>query len=456
MMLTIGYACRCEHREAFNNPFTVVITVVSLVLLLLGYQSKFIKTESEQKALGLFGIVGLFSLLAIAAIEWFNYFEPLAGTEPAMRSMTLLWTLYALLWIVPGFALRNMPIRLCGFAVLSGALIKTAGFDSYLAIGFCSWSWNAGRSYEDWTLLINPYFLTMLVPVIPAMALAVWTNRLAQLAQDKEPGTERSTVPERERIIWKAAGVCGLLAMLIYLSVECFQFFDSMEGKPEAGKRFLGTFALTVFWTLAGSIITIAALIYRSRTLRIISMTLMGIAVLKVLLLDVWTRPEYTIPFWNPYSLPMVLLAVMVLALGYLWVRRLSGEHEERNRYRSFAFFGVFFLWLALSAECFQSVRLLAGAGEAAWKAQMALSILWSLFAGVLIAIGFIWRSPVLRWMAIMLFAMTLLKILVVDMSGADALYRFGAVFALASLLALATWAYQRFKPEAVTTKASW
>jgi superfamily II helicase len=73
---------------------------------------------------------------------------------------------------------------------------------------------------------------------------------------------------------------------------------------------------------------------------------------------------------------------------------------------------------------------------------------LWSLFAGVLIAIGFIWRSPTLRWMAIILFATTLLKILIVDMAGVNELYRFGAVFALATLLALATWAYQRFRIE--------
>ena len=78
----------------------------------------------------------------------------------------------------------------------------------------------------------------------------------------------------------------------------------------------------------------------------------------------------------------------------------------------------------------------------------MALSILWSLFAGVLIAIGFIWRSATLRWMAILLFAATLTKIVIVDMSGVNELYRFGAVFALATLLAAATWAYQRFKPE--------
>jgi hypothetical protein len=100
-----------------------------------------------------------------------------------------------------------------------------------------------------------------------------------------------------------------------------------------------------------------------------------------------------------------------------------------------------------MSAECFQSVRLLQGTDQEAWQAQLALSILWSLFAGILILIGFVWRVPVLRWMAILLFAATLSKILVIDMAGVDELYRFGAVFVLALFLAGAAWAYQRFRP---------
>jgi uncharacterized membrane protein len=251
-----------------------------------------------------------------------------------------------------------------------------------------------------------------------------------------------------ERVAWKVAGMIGLVALLIYLSVECYQFFDAIESKQGVLERHLGTFALTVFWTLAASMFALLALFARSMTLRIVSMVLLGLATGKVLLLDLFLRPAYTVPFWNPYSFPMVMLAVMILVLSYLWVQRLAEDSIERKIYRFFIFFGVAFLWLTMSVECFQVVRLLAGAEEEAWRAQMALSILWSLFAGVLIWIGFVWRSTILRWMAIILFAGTLLKILIVDMSGVNELYRFGAVFALASLLALAAWAYQRFKPE--------
>jgi len=154
-------------------------------------------------------------------------------------------------------------------------------------------------------------------------------------------------------------------------------------------------------------------------------------------------------PFFNPYAMPILLLSMVVLALGCIWTSRLGDDDAaEREFYRYIAFAGVAFLWFTMSVECFRSVRLLAGAADEAWRAQMALSILWSLFAGVLIAIGFIWRSSILRWMAILLFGTTLLKVLIVDMQGVHELYRFGAVFVLALLLMSAAWAYQRFKPE--------
>jgi uncharacterized membrane protein len=582
-MILTGFAHRIEYQEAFNNPFSLVLIGGSLALLALGYQSMFFHTKAqrheekslsmplcEKSILGVFGVVGLFSLLAILTIEWRYYFQPPIGDPliPVLRSITLFWTLYALFWITFGFKIRNMPIRICGLIVLLGALTKTTFFDS--ATYFYRWwdlEWaRTWINYKDWDWipLINPYFLTMLCPVIPALALAAWTNRCCP-----------TYVEDKERIAWKTAGIIGLLALLIHSSVECYQFFDAWTQNlttPQIAAS-MASAALTFFWTLAASMLTVLALLYRSQTLRIISMVVLCVAVLKVfgdltfrpdyivpflnpfsapmiilavvllgigylwgnrlgnenkgerdvyrflsfggvaflwLVLSVecllsvqlfagaelgkyaltllWTvfatllalaalksqskvlrifsmvilliavlkvfgdlsfRPEYAVAYFNPYALPMILLAVSILVLGYLWACRLGDEDStERQVYRIFAFFGVFFLWLVMSAECFQSVRLLAGAGPAAWKAQMALSILWSVFAGILIGIGFVWRSATLRWMAILLFAATLLKVLIVDMSGVNELYRFGAVFVLACLLMAATWAYQRFKPE--------
>jgi uncharacterized membrane protein len=414
-----------------------VLIVQSIILLAIGYQSKFEKDNRE--IFGGFGIVGLYLLIAILTIEQYDFLNssPLDFGVEAFRSLTTLWSVYALFWITLASIVRSVPIRICGLIVLFGALAKTTFIDSAFPYGYYpGWEWAMQFSLDHWIVLANPYFLTMLCPVIPAIVIAVWVNR------------EKTIVGFCERIAWKVAGIIGLIALLIYLSVECWRFFGATASAliSVEGASSVASASLTLFWTMTALLITTVALFHRSKTLRIMSMLLLLLAVLKVFG-DLPSRLAFRVPFFNPYFFPMFVLALAVLVAAHFWTQRLEQNSLERKIYRVFAFFGVAFLWLVLSAECFQSVRLLTE-DSAAWKAQMALSILWSLFAGVLIGIGFIWQSATLRWMAIILFATTLLKILIVDMSGVNELYRFGAVFALASLLALATWAYQRFKPE--------
>jgi len=591
-MILGGFHNRCLYNESFNNPFSIVLIGGSLILLAIGYQSKFVPRRYGephfQNIFGGFGVVGLFTLLAILTIEWLYFFTPWANGTTTFRSLTLFWSLYALFWIVLGFAVRNLPIRVCGMIVLFGTLAKTMFVDANATFGYCSWVWGAGYSLEHWTPLANPYFLTMLCPVIPALVIAIWVHGTLRIAaKDREGTTDMPDhfmfVGAAEKIAWKVAGILGLSALLLYLSIECHQFFNAVEPRLFAlEQKFLASTSLTIFWTIAAIVLTTLALQFQSRVLRITSMALLVLTALKVFA-DLDVRPEFTMPFLNPYFLPMFLFAGVLIALGYMWMSRLSeesraekGERDvyrvlalggvvflwltmsmecfrsfgvieakyispmqhkflasasltifwtllaviltvvawrarsaalrmismsllgltalkifldlevrpvmetpffnlyfmpmfifamvlialsylwasrlndasmERKIYRVIAFSGVVFLWLTLTMECYRSVRLLRGAGPEAWQAQMALSILWSLFAGILIAVGFIWRSATLRWMAILLFAATLTKVLIVDMSGVNELYRFGAVFVLALLLMSAAWAYQRFKP---------
>ena len=600
LMVFIGFQMRVQYDAAFNNPFSVILIAGSVMLLLLGFQSSFFHTKAqrhegesplhEKNILGGFGIAGLFMLIAILTIEWFNYLAPDLGKIATFRSVTVFWAFCALFLLAPRFSSDSLPLRICGMVVLFAALLKTTFIDSTVSFGYCSWEWGAEYSLEDWIPLFNPYFMTMFTPVSLAIGFAVWMNRHGSrernaVERPDQPTNDPVAAPPgfhsiSERIAWQAAGIIGLFALFIYLSVECYRFFDVRDtlsehywrsfvganaltlqwtvfallltllawqfhskvlrilamcllllalfnvllgldfrpdtlrlpflnlyavpmlivsaafigfgglwlyrlGEEDEGERsvyrilmfggvvFLwftmsiecfrsvralagagdnawwAQMALTSFWTGLAVILTLCAMHFKSKVLRIIAMLLLCLTVFKVLGIDMLVRPEYAMPFFNPYAMPILLLSMVVLALGCIWTSRLGDDDAaEREFYRYVAFAGVAFLWFTMSAECFRSVRLLAGAADEAWRAQMALSILWSLFAGVLIAIGFIWRSSILRWMAILLFGTTLLKVLIVDMQGVHELYRFGAVFVLALLLMSAAWAYQRFKPE--------
>jgi uncharacterized membrane protein len=296
------------------------------------------------------------------------------------------------------------------------------------------------RRPDFMTPLVNPYFLTILCPIVPMIAFAVWTVRVKPLTNSYERDTFTLLGLTGIGILWGAA------------SVECYKYFDVRTDWPN--HEFLASAALTVFWTLLAVTLAVIARLADAKTLRILAVVLLLLTLAKICPLDLWARPDYVTPLFNPFALPFVLLAFAMIFVCVTFITALDATDKtllgERQAYHFLAFVGVVFLWFCTSLECFESVRLLQGADAGAWQAQMALSILWSLFGGVLIFVGFVWRSPVLRWMAILLFALTSTKVLIVDMSGVDELYRIGAFFVLAVILTLAAWAYQRFKPEDV------
>jgi hypothetical protein len=78
---------------------------------------------------------------------------------------------------------------------------------------------------------------------------------------------------------------------------------------------------------------------------------------------------------------------------------------------------------------------------------DMSYTIGWALFALGLLAAG-LWRHrPAVRYAAIALLSVALLKLFFHDLARLEALYRIGALFAVAVIAIVASFAYQRFLP---------
>jgi uncharacterized membrane protein len=78
---------------------------------------------------------------------------------------------------------------------------------------------------------------------------------------------------------------------------------------------------------------------------------------------------------------------------------------------------------------------------------DMSYTIGWALFAFGLLVAG-IWRqTKAARYAAIALLSVALLKLFFHDLARLEALYRVGALFAVAVIAILASFAYQRFLP---------
>jgi uncharacterized membrane protein len=78
---------------------------------------------------------------------------------------------------------------------------------------------------------------------------------------------------------------------------------------------------------------------------------------------------------------------------------------------------------------------------------DMTYTIAWALFALGLLGAGIWRRQKAARYAALALLSVALLKLFFHDLARLEALYRIGALFAVAVIAILASFAYQRFLP---------
>ncbi len=88
------------------------------------------------------------------------------------------------------------------------------------------------------------------------------------------------------------------------------------------------------------------------------------------------------------------------------------------------------------------------------WAGNMAISVLWSVYAASLVVLGLRLRASLLRWAGLGLFGLTLLKAAFVDIPSLEGIFRFVALIVLGLLLIAAAWGYQRLA-KANTPEAS-
>jgi hypothetical protein len=75
---------------------------------------------------------------------------------------------------------------------------------------------------------------------------------------------------------------------------------------------------------------------------------------------------------------------------------------------------------------------------------QLMLSASWAAYAGVLVTVGMRRHYPPIRYFAIVLFAVTLLKVFLVDLQQLEGIYRVVAFITIGGILLLVSFLYQR------------
>lgn len=209
---------------------------------------------------------------------------------------------------------------------------------------------------------------------------------------------------------------------------------------------------ITIGWAVEAVALLWAGLETGARPLRALAWTVYAMAVARFLFWDTpWNSREAFTPVFNRYFLGVAALTACLAAGAYLYGR----SRPRAALLAGLAGFAV--LWIGSSVDCFTyfSVQALAmanstrpEAGEAArhlrWAGQLSLSLLWSAYAGLLTTAGFRARLRALRSTGLVVFGITLIKVVLVDIPELRQFYRIVALLALGLVLLGAAWIYQR------------
>lgn len=162
---------------------------------------------------------------------------------------------------------------------------------------------------------------------------------------------------------------------------------------------------------------------------------------------DVWNR-ALTYPALNDYAIPGLTVAACLLVAARLTRHALPGGNDyDRIAYWATGLGGVLFAWFVLSIDVYQYLdhwRHSVTGGDGSRFASMGLSVLWAVYAGVVLYAGFRLDSKPVRLTAQGLFGLTLLKVVFIDISRLPDFFRVAAFFVLALTMGLAAYAYQR------------
>jgi uncharacterized membrane protein len=187
---------------------------------------------------------------------------------------------------------------------------------------------------------------------------------------------------------------------------------------------------------------------------------LLGLAAVKWLTFD--TIHRRLMPAWSPADYPVLLnapVAVAVALLGAIaslrWLRANDAPHEAARwapYHGAMRFAAVLIVLWAGTFEIdrfFQSEAAVAPAasGDSLRAEQVALSVWGSMFAVACVGLGFRLRTAPLRYFGLGLFAVTLLKVLVVDLNDVGTGYRVLSLLGLGTLLIGTSLLYAKLSP---------
>ncbi len=249
--------------------------------------------------------------------------------------------------------------------------------------------------------------------------------------------------PTLRQTVAQVAYTAGLLLLMAAIGIELWSHED--VNQPAGGTEFFLRQMPLVF---AAFILLFAArpLCPRGRACRAVAAALAFVGSLSLAMMYKGVRDDAPVLFLNSGFVRSLALVAAVFAAACL-LRRAERESEEPPELpMPVAMAAILALWVVMTEEVWFHHAAHRATGPWRVLAQMYISVLWAVYATVLMVAGFWKRVRPLRYVSLGIFLLLLAKIFLVDTRTVETIYRIAGFLVTGLTLVGVSYLYQYLK----------
>jgi uncharacterized membrane protein len=209
---------------------------------------------------------------------------------------------------------------------------------------------------------------------------------------------------------------------------------------------------ITIAWAVEGTVLIASGFRIASRALRISGFVMFAIVATRLFVHPVDAGPTFLL---NARFLTLAVCAASFFAAYWIAQRSPVVLNETESKiYIALAIAASLCFLVAISWDVWDWVGRMPSLGIDRGRAQeLALSVLWLIYSLALMVPGAVRKSAVLRWQALALLGVTVVKVFFFDLSFLTGFYRIVSFFVLGLLLLMVSFFYQRRQDGTRTAK---
>jgi uncharacterized membrane protein len=180
---------------------------------------------------------------------------------------------------------------------------------------------------------------------------------------------------------------------------------------------------------------------------RILAMIIAGVgAIFTMLVFSEFYKSSFVIFANLEFGIVLLFIAAL-FASGWLLFNEPQENKHNQMFATAFVLAGIFVLWVLLTQEIYLywycRNRYLEKITNWKFLSHMYISVMWAVYGAALMAIGFWRKKKILRYIAIGLFGLLLVKVFILDTKTVKSVYRIAAFLATGITLVGVSYLYQ-------------